>query len=220
VYYSLRKYGRVDHVDIGVVPQTVTASIAAGLELSQDWGVVIADVVPHGPADTAGIKVGDVLLSVDGYAMQGVTELTAVLYQHSPDKPLQVEVLRGEQNLAFSVPAYVVRDTLNRLGSAPDPSETHIEPLDILALDLDDGLRAVMPGLRSAIGVVVVGRARGFAGTDTGLQPGDVISSFNRTPIESVVDLRTAVASVKRGETVVLRIERLGRFRFLAFEME
>ena len=84
VYRSLREYGHVDHVDIGVVAQTVTAPIAEGLALSQDWGVLIADLLPHGPADVAGIKVGDVVLTVDGYAMRGVAEFTAVLYQHPP----------------------------------------------------------------------------------------------------------------------------------------
>jgi serine protease Do len=220
VYHSLRKYGRVDHVDIGVSAQTVTAAIAAGLGLSQDCGVLIADIMPHGPADAAGLAVGDVLLSVDGYPMQGVTELTAALYQHSPDQPLQLEVLRGEQRLSFRVPVYLVRDTLNQFISAPDPTATHVEPLDILAFDLDESLRTVMPDLRSATGVIVIGLARGFDAVDTGLQPGDVISSLNRTPIKSVVDLRTALGRVKPGDGVVVRIERLGRFRYLAFEME
>jgi serine protease Do len=220
VYHSLRTYGRVDHVDIGVVAQTVTAPIAAGLGLAQDCGVLIADMMPHGPADAAGLEIGDVLLSVDGLVMQGVPELTAVLYQHSPDKPLQLEVLRGEQRLSFRVPVYLVRDTLNQFVSAPDPTTTHVEPLDILAFDLDESLRAVMPELRSAAGVVVVGRARGFDAVDTGLQPGDVISALNRTPIKSVVDLRAAVGRLKRGDAVVVRIERLGRFRYLAFELE
>jgi serine protease Do len=220
VYHSLRKYGRVDHVDIGVIAQTVTAPIAAGLGLSQDWGVLIADMIPHGPADAAGLQIGDVLLSVDSYPMRGVAELTAVLYQHSPDKPLPLEVLRGGQRLSFRVPVYLVRDTLNQLVSAPDPTTTHVEPLDILAFDLDDSLRAVMPDLRSASGAVVVGRARGFDAVDTGLQPGDVISSLNRMPIKSVVDLRAAVGRLKRGDAVVVRIERLGRFRYVSFEME
>ena len=77
-----------------------------------------------------------------------------------------------------------------------------------------------MPGLRTPAGVVVVGRARAFNSVDTGLQPGDVISAFNRTPIASVGELRAAAANAKRGDPVVLRIERLGRFRYLTFEME
>jgi S1-C subfamily serine protease len=51
-------------------------------------------------------------------------------------------------------------------------------------------------------------------------RPGDVISSLNRTSIASVGELRVAAANVKRGERVVLRIERLGRFRYLTCEME
>ena len=220
VYRSLRESGHVDHVDIGVVAQAVTPSIAEGLALSQDWGVLIADLLPRGPADVAGIKVGDVVLAVDGYAMQGVTEFTAVLYQHPPRVPLNVDVLRGGQKLSFRVAAFVVRDTLNQLVDGPDPVTSHIEPLDILGMDLDDTLRSVMPAVRSAEGVVVVGRARGFNAVDTGLQPGDVVASVNRTRVVSVAALRAAVAQLKRGDPVVLYIERLGRFRFLTFEME
>ena len=46
--------------------------------------MVIADLSPHGPADAAGITVGDVVLTVDGYAMSGLPEFTAALYQHPP----------------------------------------------------------------------------------------------------------------------------------------
>jgi len=62
--------------------------------------------------------------------------------------------------------------------------------------------------------------ARPFNSVDTGLQPGDVISSLNRTAIASVGELRAAAAILRSGEVVVLRIERLGRFKYLTFEME
>jgi serine protease Do len=220
VYHSLREYGRVDHVDIGIVAQTVTPAIAEGLAQPQDRGVLIADLQPHGPADLAGIEVGDIVLTVDGYTIQGVTEFTAVLYQHPPQAPLKVDVLRRGETLSFRVAALVVRDTLDQLADAPDPVKSHIEPLDILAMDLDDALRSVMPAVRSAAGVVVVGRARGFNAVETGLQPGDVVASVNRTLVLSVPQLRAAVAELKRGDAVVLYVERLGRFRYLTFEME
>jgi serine protease Do len=219
VYHSLRDYGRVDHVDIGVVAQTVTAAIAEGLGLSQEWGVLIADVMADGPAGSAGMHVGDLVLSVDGHVMRGLTELTAVLYQHPPDRPLQIDVLRDTQRLSFRVPPSVVHDPLDQFGDY-DPSDSQVERLDILALDLDESIRAAMPEIRSATGVVVVGRTRTFNSIDTGLQPGDVISSVNRTSIASVVDLRRAVSSLKRGESVVLRVERVRRFKFVTFEME
>jgi serine protease Do len=68
--------------------------------------------------------------------------------------------------------------------------------------------------------VLVVAQARGFESVDTSLRPGDVIHSLNRTPIESVAQLKAAVGQLKRRDAVVLRIERGGRFQFLAFEME
>jgi serine protease Do len=114
----------------------------------------------------------------------------------------------------------LVRDTLDQHLAAADPDDSHIDRLDMLGVDLDDTLRAVMPGVRTPAGVVVIGRARTFNSVDTGLQPGDVISALNRTAIASVSELRAAAANVKRGEPVVLRIERLGRFRYLTFEME
>jgi serine protease Do len=220
VYHSLREYGRVDHVDIGIVAQTVTPAIAEGLGLAQDSGVVIADLAAHGPAEAAGIKVGDIVVKVDGYTMQGLPEFTAILYQHPAKRPLQVDVLRGVEKLSFEVGAFFVRDALAGQLAAVDPDDSHIDRLDVLGMDLDDTVRAVMPGVRSPAGVVVIGRARTFNSVDTGLQPGDVISSLNRTSIASVADLRAAVAQLKRGEPVVVRVERLRGFKFVTFEME
>jgi serine protease Do len=67
IYHSLRKYGHVDHIEIGVVAQTITSTMAEGLGLAQNWGVIIADVIPRGPADAGGIRAGDIVLSVDGH---------------------------------------------------------------------------------------------------------------------------------------------------------
>lgn len=56
VYQSLRKYGHVHRVEIGAVAQTITPTLAAGLGLAQNWGIVISDITPMEPADAAGIK--------------------------------------------------------------------------------------------------------------------------------------------------------------------
>ena len=69
-------------------------------------------------------------------------------------------------------------------------------------------------------GVIVVGRAPGFSTIDVGLRAGDVVHSLNRTPVESVEQLKSALAQLKQGDAAVLRIERQGQFQYLAFEME
>jgi serine protease Do len=77
-----------------------------------------------------------------------------------------------------------------------------------------------LPDPRVRTGVIVVGQAPGFNSVNTGLQLGDVIHSLNRTPVESVEQLRSALAQPKPGDGTLLRIERRGQFQYLTFEME
>jgi serine protease Do len=219
VYQSLRKYGRVDHAEIGVVAQTITPAMAKGLGLAQDWGVVIADVIPHGPADRAGLRPADIIVAVDGHPMLGLHEFTASLYLHPPQQVLQVDALRGTERLSFQVSALRAHDSYE-YATAPDPMKSHIEPLGILGLDVDARLRALLPHVRMDTGVMVLGRARGFDSVDAGLRVGDVIHSLNGASIESVAQLRSAVARLKSGDSVVLQIERLGQFQYLALEID
>jgi serine protease Do len=220
VYQSLRKYGHVEHVQIGVLAQTITPTLAEGLGLAKDWGVVISDVLPYGPADAAGLKSGDVILTVDGHPMLDLHRFMAALYQHPRDQALKIDVLRDKAKLSFNVRAVSVPDRMNHFANLVDPAKNYIEPLAILALDFNNELRSLLPNMRIGSGVLVVGRAPGFNSANTGLQPGDVIHSLNRTPIASIEQLRSAVAQLKSGDAVVLWIERQGQLQFLAFEME
>ena len=220
VYQSLRKYGRVYRTEFGAVVQTVTPTMAEGLGLTQDWGVIIADLVRRGPADSAGIKPGDIVVAMDGNPVPGLFGFVKALYLHPPEKILTVDALRGTQKLSFQIPAVQARDRIDQLADLADPVKNRIERLGIFGLTLDRELRPLLLDARIARGVVVVGQAQGFNSVDTGLRPGDVIHSLNRTPIESVEQLQSAVAQLKAGDAAVLRIERQGQSQYLAFEME
>ena len=220
VYSSLRKYGHVYRTDIGVVPQTITPTMADGLGLTQNWGVLIADVIPHGPADAAGVRPGDIVVAIDGHLVPGLSGFAAALYVHAPDQVLTVEVLRGTEKLSVEISATRARDHIDQLADVADPVQNRIESLGIFVLNLDRKILPLLPDLRTADGVVVVGQAPSFNSVDTGLQLGDVIHAINRTSVESVVELQSLVAQLKPGDAAVLRIERQGQFQYLAFEME
>jgi S1-C subfamily serine protease len=68
--------------------QEITPTLAAGLGLAQNWGVVISDVEPGGPADMAGVKAQDVVVAVDSHPILGLPGLTASLYLHPPAENL------------------------------------------------------------------------------------------------------------------------------------
>lgn len=79
-YEQIRRFGRVRRGEIGVRAQTITPELAQGLGLSQDWGVVLADVHPGGPAHEAGLQVGDIVLTLDDKVIENARQLQVNLH--------------------------------------------------------------------------------------------------------------------------------------------
>jgi len=84
VYEQLRKSGRVRRGVIGVRAQTITPSLAAGLGLVFDRGIVLSDVTPAGPAEAAGLRPGDIVLALDGKPMENARQFDVNLYRRAP----------------------------------------------------------------------------------------------------------------------------------------
>ena len=220
VYESLRKYGHVHRIEVKAGAQTITDSLAKGLGLAQNWGVVIDDVTPGGPAEAAGLKVGDIVVRADGRLIATLPAFTGALYLHPLDEVLKLEVLRGTERRTLFIAALEMKDPMDALPDLANSRENLVSRLGILALTLDDSLRSMMGTLRNPSGVVVVARVADFMSSATGLQTGDVIHSLNQTSIDSLSSLRAALHQIKPHDPVVLQVERGGGFQWLAFEME
>jgi serine protease Do len=217
VYEDLRKYGHVHRTEIEASAQEITPTLAHGLRLSQDWGVVISDVAPEGPTTVAGLKVRDVVYSVDGQQILGLPGFTAALYMHPSDEPLRLEVLRGSEKISLLVPVVQHHDQEDDLADFIDPRNL-IAPLGVFVCDLDDKLRSELPDLRVGSGVVVVGQSSELNSYTSNLRAGDILHSLNQMPIESVRQLRLMLHDLKPGQAVVLRIERAGKLQYVAFD--
>jgi serine protease Do len=220
VYESLRKYGHVHRVEIKAGAQTITENLAKGLGLAQNWGVVIDDVTPGGPAEAGGLQIADIVVSADGRPIGTLPAFTAALYLHPLDEPLKLEVLRGTERKTLSIVALEMKDAMDALPDLANPRDNLVPRLGILGLDLNDELRSMLGTLRNPSGVVVVARVADFLSSATGLQAGDVIHSVNRTSTDSLSDLRAALRQIKPHDSVVLQVERGDAFLWLAFEME
>ncbi len=220
VYESLRKYGHVHRVEVQAGAQAITGSLAKGLGLAQNWGVVIDDVIPGGPAEAGGLKIGDIVLRADGRVIGTLPAFTGVLYLHPLDQVLKLEVLRGTEQKTLFIPALEMKDPMDALPDLANSRENLVSRLGILALTLDDQLRSMLGTLRNPSGVVVVARVVDFMSSATGLETGDVIHSVNQTSIDSLSSLRTTLNQIKPHDPVVLQVERGGGLQWLAFEME
>jgi len=220
VYQSLRKYGHVHRIEVKAGAQTITDTLAKGLGLAQNWGVVIDDVIPGGPAEAAGLKIGDIVVRADGRLIGTLPAFTGALYLHPLDEVLKLEVLRGSERKTLFIAALEMKDPMDALPDLANPRDNLVSRLGILALTLDDQLRSMLDTLRNPSGVVVVARVANFMSSATGLQTGDVIHSVNQTSIDSLSSLRAALKQIRPHDSVVLQVERGGGLQWLAFEME
>jgi serine protease Do len=220
VYQSLRKYGHVHRVEIGAGAQNITPSLAEGLGLPQSFGVIISDVTPGGSAESAGLKIGDIVVSADERPVDTLPALNAAMYLHPVDEVMKLVVLRGTEKKTLQVPVTEHRDPMDKFMDTVDPGKSLVRRLGILAIDLDSQLKAVVGDLRISSGVVVVARAADLLGPETGLRTGDVIHSVNSVTVDSVDSLRARLRDIKPGGPVVLQVERSDGLEWLAFDME
>ncbi|HXW93830.1 MAG TPA: trypsin-like peptidase domain-containing protein [Terriglobales bacterium] len=220
VYQSLRKYGHVHRVEIQAATQNITPALAEGLGLSEKFGVIVCDVTPGGPAAAAGLEIGDIVVSADGRPIATLPALMAALYLHPLDEVLKMVVKRGSEQKTLLIPVSEHRDPMDKLMDEVDPEKSLVEPLGILAVDLDDQFRSVVGSLRIPTGVIVIARAAELLGPETGLRTGDVIHSLNGKPVDSVEQLRGLLKNLSADSPLVLQIERDSQLEWLAFEME
>ena len=218
-YNEIKTHGSVHPITIGAHAQTITHDLAAGLKLPQDWGVIISDVDPGSPAETAGLRSGDVVTSVDSIPIDSLPKYTAFMYLHPRGFPMQMQVLRNNQPLTVGITPVEAPPTVESLSDLINPSTDLISSLGIFCIDLKGSLSDSMQ-TRSKTGVLVAGLLSGEPATSADLQQGDVIRTMNGKPVSDTAQLRNDLAALKKGDAVVLEIERQGAIQYVAFEIE
>lgn len=218
-YQNLRKSGHVERVAIGARMQNITPTLAAGLGLARSWGTVVSDVEAGGSAEAAGLQIGDIVLAIDDRPVSTLPDLMAALYLHPADKILKIDVLRGVRPMSFNLSVKVYHEDVDELSDIPNLQRSLIRKFSVFVTDLDERVRPVLQGTRSYSGVVVLAQTAG-PNVDTGLETGDIIRAFDRSPLQSTSQLQAMVRNLRSGDPVVLQVERKGKLQYLAFEMD
>ncbi len=220
VYEQLKQFGHVHRKVVGAIAQPITADLAESLNLAQDHGIIISDVLPSGPAEAAGLKIEDIVLTVDGRPVESLPQFEAHLFLRSRGDTIKMDVLRGKDRLSLEIPVVEERDEVDRLADLADPQKNLISKLGVVVIPIDAKIAGMLTDLRVPSGVIVAALTDTSAARESGLMAGDVIHSVGRLPILDMQSLRKALDGAKPGSAVALQIERDGQLQFLTISMD
>jgi serine protease Do len=218
VFESLRKDGHVHRAQIGIAARTITPALASGLTLEPESGVLVEDIQMDGPAEKAGIEVGDVVLSFGDTPLRNVRDLALELYRYNIGETVNLQILRADMKFTIKLAVAESDDDPERFADMVNLEDNLIPKLGILGLTIDDKIRGVLSALRIPDGVLVA--ALGGSPSYFGDQPqaGDVIHAVNGTRVNSIESLEFELRQLKPGKSLVLQLERNGTMLFLALE--
>jgi serine protease Do len=219
VFRQLKEFGLLRRQEVGMSIQTITPSMAAGLNLVRNYGVIVSDVWPGGPAEKGGLKVGDILVSVDGQPADNLPTVNYFFRLRDSAENVQLVVLRGGTEQKLSLAPVEQRSEFDSLSAMADPEKSLVPELGILGVEIDQRIAAAAAGLRDPFGVIVVARAAG-ARTEVPVQPRDVIRSVNNKQMFTLESLKAAARALTPGAAVTLQVQREGRLMYVSFVLE
>jgi serine protease Do len=207
--------GKITRGYLGATIQPVTPEIADSVGIPGKKGALVAELVPGGPAEKAGVQAGDVVTAVNGHAVNNASELTRqVAASHSGDT-LSLSIVRGGKPATVVVKSGVrpseadlAKQQNREPGDGPvTPSIPAIKP-DALGLSvgpLDEGARRRYGLSADVRGAVVEGVQTGSDAAKKGVKRGDVVVRAGDRVITSPQDMAAALdAQAKAGRTSVL----------------
>lgn len=212
--------GKLDRGYLGVGLQRLDSDLKQGLSLPEDLnGALIAEVVPGGPADRAGVKAGDVVVGVDGKAVESSSDLQNVIGLAKPGKSIKLEIFRDgdKKNVTVKIAPWPGRgeQVAGERGDEGDDSAKAM-PFGLNVSNITPELRRQYR-FESKQGVVVMGIAPQSAADRSGLEIGDVIVAVNGKKITNTKDFGSYK---KSGKKLLLRIERASNYFFVPLRGE
>ena len=219
VYENIKATGHVHRGEIGADVQTITPLMASALDLPDAGRIIVSNVTPHGPADEAGLRTGDIILSLDNRLVENGRQFEVNLYGHGVGDAVLVEIQRGVVNKTLRVPIRERADDPGRFSELVSPERNLIPKLGLLGLDLNETVLHMLPPLRIKSGVVVANKTN-LAYEGDGFQPGDVIHAINNEAVTTVQDLRSILGNLRPYAPVVAQIERFRKMKYISLELE
>lgn len=216
VVTQLEENGRVTRGWLGVTIQDVDKNLAESFGLDRPRGALIAQIAKDGPADDAGLREGDVIISFDGKDIPTSSHLPHVVGLIAPDTRVPVEIMRDQKRktIKVKVGGLDADDSYSLRGGEADDGqggrlglivgEAPAEQLERWGLSGGVQVREVVPGSPAA---------------EAGVMAGDIITLLGNSPVKSVDAFADAAEKLRGGASVPLRLMRRGSPMFIGLKL-
>jgi len=200
----LRKNGKVVRGWLGIRAQDVSPQLASSLGIVRSGEMaVVTEVTEGSPAAEAGIKSSDIVVEFNGKPVPRSHDFPSVIADTPPGQKVTLKIIREKKEQTVAV----------KIGELPDESDASQQ---IEAKDAEIGLRVqrITPeaarrlGMNSTKGVIVVEVQPGSPADQVGVEPADVIREVNQRPVNNVKDFQLALRQGRRGDRILLLVQR------------
>jgi serine protease Do len=220
VLVQLKESGRVTRGWIGVSIQELTPELAETFGLKGARGALVSSATPGDPADAAGIKAGDIIMSFDGRPINELNDLPRTVASTAPGKTVPVVVLRDGKEKTLSIKVATKTDE-EAAEEGPDEGKG-VSPdkrLGILVQPLTPEL-AKRLGIAETDGVLISSVKSDSLAKEAGLRRGDVIKEINRKPVRSMKDFNAAMADMEKSDTLLFLVQRGNGILYVALRLK
>ncbi len=215
IMVELIKTGKVVRPWVGIGLQDITSDLMKFFNLKEKAGALISQVYAGSPAETVGLKVGDVVIEVDRVKVTNSQDVVREVLKKKVGQQVGFVVLREGKRTEISVTTAQMPEKTGEPGPAQPAREWFGLRVSNVTPDLAKQL-----GLKKTEGVVIVGVEPSSIAQRSGLRAGDVISEVNRQKVSSENDYRSVMEKSKPDQGVLFLIDRAGSTFFATLTEE
>jgi len=210
---QLKRNGSVSRGWLGVYIQEITHEIAQSFNLSKPVGALVSQVIVDSPAEKAGLKAGDVILSFNNKPILDSSDLPPLVGRVPVGSKASVKLLRNGRKVSLDVKIEQLPTDDKPIAAAQSkPASSNRMGVEVVDLDADS--KKVL-----GRGVLVRKVVAGSPAALSGLAPGDVLLQINRKNVKNVADFRKKVANLPTGRMIPVLVHRQGANQFIVMKI-
>jgi serine protease Do len=222
---QLEKHGRTIRGWLGVRIQTVTEDLANSLGLEKAYGALVASAIADSPAEKAGIKAGDIILSFNGKEVTEMRKLPRFVAETEVNKEVDIIVWRNEKKKILKVSIAEMKEDKKVIAKKEEDKkgiikEDGIDDLNIRVSQITKDIRLRQNIPDNITGLLITKVEQNSDAERKGIRPGDIIQEVNQTSIKTIEEFKSIIKILKgKKKGVLLLVNRQGNINFVALKL-